>query len=303
MTIGDLKRLDSRPIPNNRDEIRAFMNVWNESLRLDSTLKHYRQLGVHRFFVVDSGSTDGTLDYLAAAPDVHVFSAVGDDGMAWINALLDTFGTGHWTLTVDADELFIYPHCEQQLELPLFCRYLSYVGAEAVACVSLDMYAASPVRDAVHQPGTPLLNTCRYFDAAPYRIVQTEVCPYFEIHGGLRERVFRQTPPNQPAVLSRVPLVRWQAGTQYLRGTGNITPVKIANILAALLRFEFLSDFSERAQSRITLGEGPSTNLYSSSSVQFENSAQLVELGLMKSSKAYEESVQLTAAARSAQSA
>ena len=94
MTIEDLKRIDNRPISDNRDEIRAFMVVWNKSLRLDSTLKHYRQLGVNRFFIVDSGSTDGTLDYLAAAPDVHAFSASGNDGMASINALLDSSAPG-----------------------------------------------------------------------------------------------------------------------------------------------------------------------------------------------------------------
>jgi hypothetical protein len=37
MTIGDLKRIDSRPISDNRDEIRAFMLVWNDSLRLESS--------------------------------------------------------------------------------------------------------------------------------------------------------------------------------------------------------------------------------------------------------------------------
>jgi hypothetical protein len=184
------------------------------------------------------------------------------------------------------------------LELPLFCRYLDYVGAQAVPCVSLDMYAASPVGDAVHFPGTPLLNTCRYFDAAPYRLDETDVCPFFEIRGGLRERALNQSP-----VLSRVPLVRWQPGMRYLRGTGNITPVKLASILAALLRFEFLSDCSERSQGGSALGEGSSTNLYSDNSVKFENSAQLVELALMKTSNAYEESVQMTAVARAAQSA
>jgi glycosyltransferase involved in cell wall biosynthesis len=298
MSIADLHRIDSRPIPDNRGEIRAFLVVWNEMLRLDSTLKHYRQLGVHRFLVVDNGSTDGTLEYLTAAPDVHVFSAAGDDGIGWLNALLDMFGSGHWTLTVDADELFIYPHYEQ-LELPLLCRYLDYVKSQAVACVSLDMYAASPIGDAVHRPDASLLNTCRYFDAAPYRLDRTDICPYFEIHGGVRERIFGDA----SSVLSRVPLVRWQAGTRYLRGTANITPVQISNIMAALLRFEFLSDFAERAPDGVTLKEGASTNLYSSNSVQFENSAKLVELGLMKSSKAYEESVQLTAAARAAWSA
>ena len=293
MTTADLKRIDSRPISDNRQEIRAFMLVWNDSLRLESALTHYRQLGVSRFFVVDSGSTDGTLDILATAPDVYAFSAAGDDGMGSINALLDTYGSGHWALTVDADELFIYPHYEQ-LELPLFCRYLDYVGAQAVPCVSLDMYAASPISDAVHIPGMPLLNTCGYFDGSPYRLDETDVCPFFEIRGGLRERALNQSP-----VLSRVPLVKWQPGMRYLRGTGNITPVMLASILAALLRFEFLSDYSERAQSGSALGEGASTNLYSANSVKFENSAQLVELALMKTSNAYEESVQMTAAARS----
>ena len=35
MTTADLKRIDSRPISDNRQEIRAFMLVWNDSLRLE----------------------------------------------------------------------------------------------------------------------------------------------------------------------------------------------------------------------------------------------------------------------------
>jgi hypothetical protein len=127
--------------------------------------------------------------------------------------------------------------------------------------------------------------------------------PYFEIHGGLRERIFHQVPSGLPPVLSRVPLVRWQTGMRYLRGTANITPVATAAMLAVLLRFEFLSDFLERSQGENALRDGASTNLYSTGSIRFENSRQLVELGLMTTAHAYEESVQLTSAARSAQSA
>jgi hypothetical protein len=293
MSIGALKRIDSRPISDNRDEIRAFMVVWNDLLRLESTLKYYRQLGISRFFVVDGGSTDGTLDTLAAAPDVHAFSAEGDDGIGSVNALLDAFGTGHWALTVDAGELIVYPHCEE-VALPLLCRYLTHVGSQALPCVSLDMYAARPLVDVVHQPGSPLLSTCRYFDAAPYRVVQTDVSPKFEIHGGLRERIVEPPQSGPPPVLSRVPLVQWQAGMRYLRGTANITPIATASMLAALLRFEFLSDFSERGT---TPPGGSSANLYADNSVRFENSAQLVELGLMTTTPTYEESVRLTAAA------
>ena len=138
MSTAELTRIDHRPIADNRQEIRAFMMVWNESIRLQSTLKHYRELGVDRFFVIDLGSTDGTLDLLATEPDLHVFTTTGNAELAYLNALLDAYGAGHWSLTVDADELFIYPHYEE-LELPLFCRYLSHVGSQAVACLSLDM--------------------------------------------------------------------------------------------------------------------------------------------------------------------
>ena len=73
MASGTLQRIDSHPIYDSRDEIRAFMTVRNEALRLPSTLRHHRTLGVDRFFVLDNGSTDGTLDYLAGEPDVTRF--------------------------------------------------------------------------------------------------------------------------------------------------------------------------------------------------------------------------------------
>src|SRR3954468_19959294 len=99
MSDAGLTRIDGRPIPDDRHEIRAFLVTWNDSLRLQSALAHYRQIGVDRFFVADCGSTDGTLDQLAAAPDVHAFAATGDDSLGWLNTLLNAYGAGHWTLT------------------------------------------------------------------------------------------------------------------------------------------------------------------------------------------------------------
>src|SRR4051794_23982165 len=152
MSDPELTRIDGRPIPDNSHEIRAFLVTWNDSLRLQSALTHYRRIGVDRFFVADCGSTDGTLDQLAAQPDVHVFGATGNDSLAGLNTLLNAYGSGHWTLTIDVSELLVYPHYEE-LELPLFCRYLAHVNAQALTCVSLDMYTASPIADAVHRPG------------------------------------------------------------------------------------------------------------------------------------------------------
>ena len=163
------------------------------------------------------------------------------------------------------------------------------------------MYAASPLADAVHRPGAPLIGTCSYFDAAPYQMVRTDVCPYFEIHGGLRQRLAGEAASGPPSVLSRIPLVRWQSGMLYLRGTANITPVVTANIMGALLRFDFLSDYRDRANGEFAIDD--STNLSGSASAKVENSAQLVKLGLMSTMKSYEESVRLTATARAVKSA
>ena len=144
----------------------------------------------------------------------------------------------------------------------------------------------------------------RYFDAAPYRMVRTSVCPFFEIYGGVRERVFgrraEDDTPGLSPVLSRVPLIRWQHGMRYLRGTGNVTPVAIAHVLGALLRFDFLADHAARSGGDAAFS---STNLYGECSVKFESSGQLVGLNLMTTTKTYEDSVRLTAEARGAMQA
>jgi hypothetical protein len=326
MIPASIKRLDDRPIPKTRDEIRAFMVVRNEALRLPATLRHHRALGVHRFFVLDNGSSDGTLDLLANEPNVHVFStaesyAASHWGVTWTNALLDAFGDGYWTLTIDADEHFIYPHYEE-LDIALFCRYLDYAGAQAVICLLLDMYSDKAIEHAVHAPGASLLDTCRYFDPAPYRMHKVAPWPHFQIYGGVRERLFRAVGSVfHPPTISKVPLVRWRAGMRFIHSTHTLTPpVKASNMLAGLLHFKFLSDFHDRVATEVARGEHydgareyrayldlfrkeGSVSFFTSASVRFQNSAQLVGLGLMRSEEAFEKSVQLTQAARAPQRA
>ena len=51
--------------------------------------------------------------------------------MRWTNGLLDAHGTGAWCLTVDADEVLVYPHCET-VSLPVLTAHLERCGAEAL---------------------------------------------------------------------------------------------------------------------------------------------------------------------------
>jgi glycosyltransferase involved in cell wall biosynthesis len=320
-----MKRIDSRPVPKAKDEIRAFLVVRNEMLRLPSTLRHHRLLGVHRFFAVDNGSTDGTLDYLASEPDVHVFSttesyAQSVYGVTWANDLLDKFGTGHWTLTIDADEQFIYPHFEE-FKLPFFCQHLDAIGAEAVCCLFLDMYSDLAIQETRHDSNNALLETCGFFDVASYRLVRCMDAPYFQINGGVRERMFQNIGAECHApTISKVPLVKWAPGRKFICSTHTLTPVKIAPIMAVLLHFKFLSDFHERVEVEMARNEhyanareyraywdmlrkGGPVKLLNTQSARFESSAQLVKLNLMSTSKPYEDLVRSIVAARTGRAA
>src|SRR5262245_58934620 len=114
---SDLRRLDSRAVSREAGEIRAFLLVLNELQRLPFTLTHHRTLGVDRFFVVDNGSADGTIEYLLGEPDVHLFETSGSyqdarNGVDWIEMVLHVYGVDHWCLLLDADEQLVYPECE-----------------------------------------------------------------------------------------------------------------------------------------------------------------------------------------------
>ena len=101
----------------SEDAILAFSTVRNEIVRLPYFLDYYRQQGVQHFLFVDNNSGDGTRDYLAAQPDVSLWETghsykMSRFGMDWLTWLQIKYGHGHWCLTVDADEVLVYPHCD-----------------------------------------------------------------------------------------------------------------------------------------------------------------------------------------------
>jgi hypothetical protein len=74
--VHTLVRIDTREICNDQNEIRTFMTVRNEILRLSRTFEHYRKIAVARFFVIDNGSTGGSKEFLLAQQD-STFSRFG----------------------------------------------------------------------------------------------------------------------------------------------------------------------------------------------------------------------------------
>ena len=195
-----IDRLDTHPLPAPAGEIRAFLLVRNELDRLPWLLAYYRALGVDRFLVLDNGSDDGTREWLLRqGPDVHLFHteasfAASGAGMRWTNRLLDAHGVGAWCLTIDADEVLVYPRCETA-PLPVLTAYLDRCGAEAMAAPMLDLYAEAPLDEVSYMPGESLIEAFPWFDATGYVRRDSNDFPYFRLHGGCRARCSTSMPP------------------------------------------------------------------------------------------------------------
>lgn len=87
----------------------AFLRPW---------LRHYRDLGVERFIVVDDGSQE-PLENWMAGDDVFIvrprFGAFRTSKVFWLRVLMGTFQTpGSWVLTADVDEFLDVAAIEQK---------------------------------------------------------------------------------------------------------------------------------------------------------------------------------------------
>jgi hypothetical protein len=302
-------RLVGRTVPDVAGEIRAVMVVRNEALRLPAVLAHHRALGVGRFLIVDNGSTDGTGEYLQAQPDVSVFYTEGSfaegGGTTWFNHLLRRYGDGHWMLIVDADELFVYPDCEQ-VGLRALTAHLESRGVQGLMALMIDMYGAGDIGDTIHDPEGALIETAPWFDPGPYRAYRTTAFPHLQAVGGPRARMFDFSPyQSRPPVLTKVPLVRGSPGLRFRMSTHTLTPTTLPPLMAGLLHFKFLSDFPDRVEAAIAAGQhfggsreyrayqdrlrqDPALRLRTDASVAYRESRQLVAQGLMHVDEAYE---------------
>lgn len=285
-----------RPAPRARadaTEVRLFTKCRNERLRLPAFLRHYRDLGVTRFFVADNASNDGSAEYLEQQPDVHVFSTDGafraaHGGRDWLNALLRRFGVGGWCLTVDVDELLRFPG-SAAVDIRALTAHLDAQNSEALACLLLDMYPGVPLGEARYAAGDDLIAAAPYFDSGPYKRFPFGQCPGFIIYGGVRERVFypeswdEQLPrklhvklyhrlllsvpgvrdfkpilarrPVFPPCLTKVPLVRWDEKTEYLNVNHFVSDKRVAPEMGVLLHFKLMGDFHAHALEELKRGQ------------------------------------------------
>jgi glycosyltransferase involved in cell wall biosynthesis len=307
--------MDDRNIPSNGMEIRAFMIVRNESLRLPFMLKHHFEQGIDRIFVLDNGSSDDTRSIVLSFDHTHLFYTTDNYSQqgAWIDVLLRRHGGSGWCLILDADEIFIYPDFEN-VSLRELCNFLDRESFDALDCVLLDMYPDRSLNEIKYEQGTDPLQIAPWFDSPSY----TEGCagPRYvheldilhegplRLWGGMRKRVFGVDP-----CLSKVPLLKFRNQIALSLGTHWIQGARVADIRGALLHFKYLDDFFSTIPQEVqrnqrvhgndveyeryqdVIRRQPDLNLICPISKRFTDSSQLVNLNIMKTSEKFGEFV------------
>lgn len=248
--------------------ILGFACLRNEITRLPWFLDHHRRLGVEHFLIVDNASDDGSIDFLRNQSDVSVWTTshsyrLSRFGLDWITLLQMKYGHGHWCLTVDADELLIYPYWQTR-PLSALCLELDRRGRRSMATLMLDMYPKGRLCDRRYVSGDDPIATLDWFDAGNYMIRRHPGQDALWIQGGPRARQFFSSDPRRAPTMGKIPLVRWHRRFAYLNSTHAALPPRLnrafaetggADLSGVLLHTKFLDQIVAKSAEERQRGE------------------------------------------------
>ena len=265
---GQLAPVIDRTAQIGADDVLCLSCVRNEAQRLPHFLRHHRRLGVRHFLAVDNASTDGSDRLLSDQPDVSLWRTgasykASRFGMDWLTWLQMRHGHGHWCLTLDADELLVYPYWQTR-PLQALTGWLETQGRDSFGALTVDMYPEGAVSQGQVSPEEDPLTHLGWFDAGNY---QTQVQPRMRnlwVQGGARARAFFAAHPRRAPTLNKTPLVRWHWRHAYVNSTHSLLPPHLNEVYATdggeltsgvLLHTKFLPGITDRSAEEKARGE------------------------------------------------
>jgi hypothetical protein len=268
-----LRRRDLTVVADRTDAIRPHdillcCCLRNERIRLPYLLDYYRRLGVHHFLFVDNDSDDGSREWLESQPDVSVWTTKASYrraryGLDWQNWLLRRHGSGHWCVTVDADEFLVYPFCDTR-PLRALTDWLEASSVRAFAAMLLDMYPKGPIDAQPYREGQDPFEIACWFDSGNYTIKRNPGLGNLWIQGGARARVFFADRPGEAPALNKIPLVRWHRSYAYVSSTHMILPRGLnltydawggEKVSGCLLHAKFIDTLGTKAEEELQRGQ------------------------------------------------
>lgn len=264
----ELREVSNRTDQIKSDDILLFCTIRNEDIRLPYFLRYYRDLGVDHFIFVDNDSNDGGAEYLAKQTDVSVWQAKASYrrsrfGVDWLTHLQMKYAHGHWALTVDVDELFVFPFCDTR-PVRALTDWLEGSNIRSFGAVILDMYPKGKVAEFPYQREDNPLDIAPWFDAGNYTISRNPRYRNLWIQGGPRARVFFPETPKEAPALNKIPLVKWDSRYTYVSSTHMLLPRGLNLVYdesggekasGVLLHTKFLDTFGAKVREELLRGE------------------------------------------------
>lgn len=233
-----------------------------------SFIEHYFALGVRHIVFLDNGSHDETISIAREYENVTIFQTglpFKRYRIAMKRYLISRFGRGRWSLCVDVDELFDYPHSEV-VGLEALLRYLNSNSYTAVVAHMLDMFKDGPLSDVVEGEGGRLKETYRFYDTSDvvrtdYRLsggsdntVSNEEIDFFR--GGVQKTIF-----GHAGALTKHPLVFLDEDLELMRGSAHrVSGARVADFTAVLFHYKFIDRYFQESTAQAVSRENRAFN-------------------------------------------
>ena len=252
-----------KEVQYNLDELIVLCLVRDGRPYVRSFVEHYLSLGAKHIFLLDNGSTDGTVEVASEYENVTVFQSKLP--FKYYQAimkqyLVERFAQGRWSLSVDIDELFDYPYSDV-VELTSFLNYLNERSYTAVVTQMLDMFPEEPLTDAVGTAEDLNKERHKFYDISNVSVhdysqykrvggpnnvlANDEIAVYRD---GIKKTIF----PNTKPILTKHALIFLDDTIRPMDGSAHKTSnARIADISCVLLHYKFLENLYEFARQAV----------------------------------------------------